>query len=121
MKTLALLLLLAGCTAAAPTAPPQHMLDVLSVSCDPNFNRPRAVVAVRNSGATTIEYAKGLVSFGGEMHDSYFSPRPLRPGGTASLTTYADFGGSVDCSLVSVTDRDGFSAGLRNIASNLSP
>lgn len=118
MKAIALLLLLAGCTAAeTPTAAeqPAHTVDVLSVSCSPNAGRPRADVSVRNTGTTTIEYPSGTVSFGGAVFSGHLNPHPLRPGGTASMMVFANNGDSDACSLVSVMDGDGFSASLRKM------
>lgn len=111
-KIIPLVLLLAGCSVPPETAP-EHVLQVLSVTCDPNAGRPRADVTVRNVGDTTIHDPDGVVMFGSERQQGYFKPYPIRPGGTASLSTYASLDGSTDCSLESVTDGRGFPVTLR--------
>ena len=89
-----------------------HSVRVLSVACDPNHGTPRADVAVMNTGTTTIEYAKAVVSFGGQLHDSYLSHDPIRPGSTVVGDVYANKGDSASCSLVSIQDGDGYAVRL---------
>lgn len=113
-KAAPLLFLLAGCgVSAPPPEKPAHAVQVLSVACSMVVNRPRADVAIRNVGPTTIEWPSGMVSFGGVRHDGAFRPYPLRPGGDASMTVFGNAGESLPCSLDSVTDGDGFSAALQ--------
>ena len=110
-RALILVALLAGCSVQSqPPAAPSHSVEVLSVSCDPNHGRARAEVAVRNNGQTTIEWPKAMISFGGVVTSSHLRPNPLRPGGMATATAYAERGnGSSSCQLVGVQDGDGYS------------
>lgn len=82
-------------------------LTLISTSCDANHGRPRADIAVRNSGTVELEFAKAFISFGGTVHDSYISPSTLPVGSTGTITAYANSGESANCRLDSVQDRSG--------------
>jgi hypothetical protein len=97
---------------APESAAPDHQARLLSFTCDPNRGRPRADLAFQNTGQTTIEYAKVLVAFGDASNDGYLDPRPLRPGGTASVTVYSPVKAESGCSFVSLQDADGFSVSV---------
>ena len=91
---------------------PQHKVDLLSFTCEANGRRPLATVTIRNSGSTTISYAKAFVSFSGAIEDSYFSPHDLPPGVIAKANVYSPGGGD-GCQIISVQDGDGVQAAIR--------
>ena len=109
------LMLLTACSQAPAPQPaavqerPNHAIELLSINCDHNHGRARAELAFLNTGSTTIEYAKATVRFSNGISDAYLDPRPLRPGGTATVLTYAPSKGSDgSCSLVNVQDANGW-------------
>src|SRR5690625_2679183 len=94
-----------------PPEPPNHRAFVESLTCEDVAGvRSRAFVTIRNTGETTIEYARAHVRIGGEVVSGYLSPRPLRPGGIADAMIYNTSSGPEPCEIVSVSDRDGHQA-----------
>ena len=94
-----------------PPEPPQHWVFVESLSCEDVYGvRSRAFVTIRNTGDTTIEYARVHVRIGSEVASGYLSPRPLRPGGIADAMIYNTSGGPEPCEVVSLADGDGHQA-----------
>lgn len=103
--------------AVAPQQPvgPKHSVEVVNVSCEQNYSRPKASITVRNTGETAIEYAKVYVKFTrkdgsvASAEDSYLRPSTIPPGSLASANTFSAEGadGIVNCGLEAVQDRDG--------------
>lgn len=98
---------------------PSYELTVVSFSCE-GGRYSKADITVRNSGATTIPFAKAFFDFtdgAGKVvatGDSYFSPNNIPPGSTASANVYAS--PNVDfarCRPTGIQDRDGHRATLR--------
>lgn len=89
----------------APEAPALHA-TVVSVTCDPNRDRPRATVVIRNTGPQ-IDIAQLFVAFGGQTQSGYFTPSTIPTGAMADALVYADRGASSACSLTAVQDRRG--------------
>lgn len=110
-----------GSSSSASATNPPHSVDVINVSCEQNYTRPKAEVSVRNDGQTTIKYAKAYIQFQrkdgsvASAADSYFRPTDIPPGSMASATIYSSQGASgiSNCQLVAVQDGDGQAVSTR--------
>lgn len=110
---LVLIATLFGCTKKAEDASkeqartaPLHV-ELLSVLCQARSGGTTAKVTINNIGPK-IEFAKAIVSFGGNMEDSYFSPSSVDNGVIAMATFHHS--GETGCQLISIQDRDGIKA-----------
>ena len=91
--------------------PPEYHLTVESIACENIAGiKSRALISIRNSGTTTIEYAKVAARVGPEVSATYLSPHTLHPGTIATAMAYNTAGGAEPCEVLSVTDRDGYPA-----------
>lgn len=97
--------------------PKTHQLQVISIECA-SHGLDRADITVRNTGETTISFAKAFVQFKDKSgsvigaHDSYFSPNEIPPGAVASADVYSNGTGAYTCGLIAVQDSNGIAAAL---------
>lgn len=97
---------------AAPVAPP-HKADVLSFQCEQQGNYDVGKATIRNTGTTTIPYAKFFVEFVDRNEkvvgagDTYFSPTDIPPGATASADVMERSTGGTSCRPSAFQDGDG--------------
>ena len=93
------------------SASPGYHLTVESIACENIAGiKSRALISIRNSGTTTIEYAKVAARVGPEVSATYLRPHTLHPGTIATAMAYNTAGGAEPCEVLSVTDRDGYPA-----------
>lgn len=85
---------------------PLHV-ELLSLLCQARSGGTNAKVTINNIGPK-IEFAKAIVSLGGNMEDSYFSPSSVDNGVIAVATFHHS--GETGCQLVSIQDRNGIKA-----------
>ena len=107
-------------TSAVPSstsnAQPTYSVTVVSTECREDYGKNEADITVRNTGPTTIPFAKAFVEFrdgadgAGNVlsaQDSYFSPHDIPPGATASASVYSSGGGAKSCGMTAMQDGSG--------------
>lgn len=105
-----------GCTQVSPPPPvtgaqasvaSRQTAKLVSITCTPNYGRPKAEMSFVNSGNGPIEYGKVFVRFGSKVYDTYLDVTSLPPGSRSGATVFAEDGDSAACEFDSLQDRHG--------------